>query len=451
MMKRSKRMKSATFSGGVHPYDGKEYTKDKPIEKILPVGDLVFPVSQGIGAPAVPTVKKGDEVLMGQIIAEAGGFISSHIISSVSGKVKAIEPRFVPTGAKVNSIIIENDGNYTPVEGLGTKRDYTQMSKQEIIDAVKAAGIVGLGGAGFPTNVKLMPKDPNAIEYVIVNGAECEPYLTSDYREMLEEPERLIEGLKIIVSLFDNAKGVIAIEDNKPDAIAKLTEMVKGEERISVCPLKTKYPQGGERNIVYAVTGRKLNSKLLPADVGCVVDNVDTVIAIQMAVSETTPLMRRIFTATGSGINDPKNYEVKIGTSYSEIVEASGGLKEDCKKIISGGPMMGFAMTTVDVPVVKTSSALTCLVKDDVALREETPCIRCGRCINACPSNLVPQMLMDAGEKYDLALFEALNGMECYECGSCTFVCPAHRPLTQGCKMMRAAVMAERRKNQQKK
>ena len=439
-------MKLGTFRGGVHPDDGKSLSMNKPIQVYLPKGEMVFPVAQHIGAPASPVVKKNDQVLMGQVIAEAGGFVSSNIISSVSGKVKAVEPRLLPNGNKVNSIIIENDGLYTPVEGLGTKRDYTKMSRQEILDAIKAAGIVGLGGAGFPTHVKLMPKEPDKIDYILVNGAECEPYLTSDYREMLEEPERLVEGLRIMISLFDNAKGVIGVEDNKPEAIAKLQSIVGNDPKITVMPLKTKYPQGGERNLVYACTGRTLNSTKLPADVGCVVDNVDTVVAIQMAVSESTPLMRRIFTVSGDGANEPGNFEVKIGTSYAEIVENAGGMKEGVQKLISGGTMMGMALSTLDVPVVKTSSALLAITKDEVAAHTETPCIRCGRCVNACPSHLVPQMMMEAALNADMEKFVALNGMECYECGSCTFACPAYRPLTQAFKQLRQAVAAERRK-----
>lgn len=439
-------MKLATFIGGVHPNDGKSFTKDSPVQKYLPKGEMVYPLSQHIGAPAKPLVKKGDQVLMGQMIAEAGGFVSANIVSSVSGTVKAVEPRLTVSGAKVQSIVIENDGNYTPVEGLGQLRDYTKMSKQEILDAVKAAGIVGLGGAGFPNHVKLMPKDAAAIDYVIVNGAECEPYLTSDYRMMLECPEKIVEGVKIILQLFDNAKGVIAVENNKPEGIAKLQKLVEKEDRIEVMPLQVKYPQGAERNLIYAVTGRKINSTKLPADAGCIVDNVDTVIAIQMAVAESTPLMRRIFTITGTGIENPGNYEVKIGTSYAELVEAAGGLKEGTQKVVSGGPMMGMALSTLDVPIVKTSSALTCMLKDEVAAYEESACIRCGRCVEACPSRLVPQKLMEAAENFDLARFEALHGMECYECGSCTYACPAKRPLTQACKQMRQAVMAERRK-----
>lgn len=439
-------MKLATFKGGVHPDDGKRFTKDKPVQTYLPKGELVFPLSQHIGAPAKAIVQKKDQVLMGQTIAQAGGFVSADIVSSVSGTVKAIEPRLTLSGAKVDSIIIENDGNYTPVEGLGRYRDYTKMTKQEILDAVKSAGIVGLGGAGFPTHVKLMPKDPDKIDYIIVNGAECEPYLTSDYRMMIECPQHIVSGLKVMLRLFDHAQGVIAVEANKPTGIKNLEELVKKEDRIKVVPLKTKYPQGAERNLIYAVTGRKINSTKLPADAGCIVDNVDTVIAIHMAVCESTPLMRRIFTVSGDGINNPSNFQVKIGTSYAELAEAAGGLKEGVKKVISGGPMMGMSIPTLDVPIVKTSSALTCFMKDDVERFEETACIRCGKCVEVCPSNIVPQMMMDAAMKYDTKRFAELNGMECCECGSCTFACPARRPLTQAFRQMRQAVMAERRK-----
>lgn len=439
-------MRLATFKGGVHPDDGKRFSKDKPIQTYLPKGEMVYPLSQHIGAPAKPVVQKKDQVLMGQIIAEAGGFVSANIISSVSGTVKAIEPRLTVSGAKVDAIVIENDGNYTPVEGLGQYRDYTKMSKEEILEAVKKAGIVGLGGAGFPTHVKLMPKDPAAIDYVIVNGAECEPYLTSDYRIMMETPEHIVNGLKVILRLFDNAKGVIAVEANKPAGIKNLQELVRGEERIEVRILQTKYPQGAERNLIYAVTGRKINSTKLPADAGCIVDNVDTVASICMAVCENTPLMRRIFTISGSGIAQPGNYNVKIGTSFAELAEAAGGLKEGVKKVIAGGPMMGMSIPTLDVPIVKTSSALTCLMQDDVERLEETECIRCGRCVQVCPSNIVPTMMMDAARKYDTAKFVMLNGMECCECGSCTFACPARRPMTQMFRQMRQMVMAERKK-----
>lgn len=436
----------ATFKGGVHPYEGKELSENKPTQILMPKGDMVYPMSQHIGAPATPLVKKGDKVLAGQKIGEASGFISANVICSVSGTVKAVEPRRVASGAMVNSVVVENDGEYQGVDGMGADRDPSKLSKQEIRDIVKEAGIVGLGGAGFPTHVKLTPKDENAIEYVLVNAAECEPYLTSDYRMMLEEPEKLIGGLKVMLQLFEKAKGVIGIENNKPEAIKKIQEMVKDEPRIEVCELQTKYPQGGERSLINAITGRKVNSSMLPADAGCIVDNVDTVIAIYMAVCKTTPLMRRIVTVTGDAIANPQNYNVKIGTNFQELVEAAGGFKSEPEKLIAGGPMMGMALFGLDIPVTKTNSALLCMTKDEVAANEPTPCIRCGKCVSVCPSHIVPVMMMKAALKGDCEKFEKLNGMECVECGSCAFICPAKRPLTQAFKEMRKTVAANRRK-----
>ena len=436
----------ATFKGGIHPYEGKELSESKPIQVLLPKGELVYPMSQHIGAPAKPLVAKGDRVLAGQKIGEAGGFISANVICSVSGTVKAIEPRRTANGAMVPSVIVENDGAYETVEGLGEDRNPGTLSKEEIRSIVKEAGIVGLGGAGFPTHVKLTPKDENAIDYVIVNGAECEPYLTSDYRLMVEEPEKLVGGLKVILQLFDNAKGVIAVENNKPEAIKKLEELVKDEPRITVCPLLTKYPQGGERSLIYAVTGRKVNSSMLPADAGCIVDNVDTVISVYNAVCKTTPLMRRVVTVTGDAIANPQNFQVKIGTNMQELIEAAGGFKTEPEKLIAGGPMMGMALFGTDIPVTKTNSALLCMSKDEVAANAETPCIRCGKCVSVCPSHIVPVKMMKAALKGDCKAFEKVGGMECMECGSCTFICPAKRPLTQAFKEMRKTVAANRRK-----
>ena len=438
-------MAKLTFKGGIHPYDGKELSKDKPIKAVLPKGDLVYPLSQHIGAPAKPIVAKGDHVLTGQKIAEAGGFVSAPVYATVSGTVKAIEPRRVVTGDNVMSIVVENDGVYDEVEYPAVK-PLEDMTREEIIACIKEAGIVGMGGAGFPTFIKLSPKEPEKIDYVIANCAECEPYLTSDYRRMLEEPQKLVDGLKVYLKLFENARGILAVEDNKPDCIELLRKLTKDETRISVKTLKTKYPQGAERQIIYAATGRSINSSMLPADAGCVVNNVDTIVAVYHAVYEGRPLMNRIVTVTGDAVADPRNFIVRIGTNYHELVEEAGGFKEEPVKIISGGPMMGFGIFDLNVPTTKTASALLCLTQDDVSRMEPSACINCGRCVEACPSRLVPSMLADFAEHYEEEEFLSHDGMECCECGCCSFVCPARRSLTQSIKSMRKMQLAKKKK-----
>ena len=434
-----------TFKGGIHPDDGKSLAKDKAIVDVKPKGDLVYPVSQHIGAPANPVVAVGDHVLKGQMIAEAGGFVSAPIYASVSGTVKAIAPHLNPTGGRVNSIVIENDGEYKEVE-YPAVTPLEDMSKEDILNAIGTAGVVGMGGAGFPTRVKLSPKEPEKIDYIIANCAECEPYITADYRRMLENPELLVEGMRVILKLFDNAKGLFAIEDNKPDCIAKLKELTKDEPRMEVREMMTKYPQGAERQLIFANTGRAINSTMLPADAGCVVDNVETIISIYNAVVKGIPSMERVVTVTGDGVVNTGNYKVLFGTNQNELIEAAGGLKEGCEKVISGGPMMGFAMYTTDTPITKTSSSILCMSKDEVSACEPTACINCGRCVDACPSRIIPSRLADFAERHDEEAFLKFNGLECVECGSCSYVCPAKRQLKQAIGSMRKTALANKKK-----
>ena len=439
-------MSLLTFKGGIHPYEGKELTMDKPIETYLPKGELVYPLSQHIGAPAKPVVKKGDRVLVGQRIAEAGGFVSAHIHASVSGTVKNIEPRLTTGGTKTESIIIENDGKYEVME-RPAPANWQEMDRKDLLEVIQDAGIVGMGGAGFPTHVKLSPKNPDSIDYIIVNGSECEPYLTSDYRRMLEEPEKVVTGLEIVLHMFPQASGIIAIEDNKPEAIRIMKEQTADHPKIQVNVMKTKYPEGAERQLIYANTGRYINSGMLPADAGCIVHNVDTVTAIYKAVVEGVPLIDRIITISGDDIVDPKNFKVLLGTSLQELIEAAGGyLDGEPEKIISGGPMMGKAMFSTEVPAVKGSSAVLCMKKDEVAACEPSNCIRCGRCVAVCPGRVNPTKLASLAEHGKLDAFVEQDGMECCECGCCSYVCPAKRHLTQTIAATRKAILVGRKK-----
>ena len=435
-----------TFRGGVHPHDYKTLSENSQTVRLEAKGELIYPMNQHIGAPAKPIVAAGDRVLVGQVIAEAAGFVSAPILSAVSGTVRSVSPRMTPSGDELPAITVENDFEYEAVAGFGEPRDYDRLSKEEIRQIIRDAGIIGMGGAGFPTSVKITVKDDSKIDYVIANGAECEPYITCDYRLMLERADDAVLGMKILLRLFENASGVFGIENNKPLGIARLSEKCAGSERMSVQPLLKKYPQGGERMLIRAITGRKINSKLLPADAGCVVVNFATLVAIADAVSRNIPLIRRVVTVTGDAIRVPSNFDVPIGIMAQELIDAAGGFDGDPEKLIFGGPMMGTAVYTADLPITKASSCILALKKDPTAGARPSECIRCGKCLYACPEHLMPIKLKNSADARDYAAFEAAHGLECIGCGCCTYVCPAKRRLSQTITMAKKYVLAEKKK-----
>lgn len=439
-------MGKVRFRGGMSRKDGKDRTKEKPIMVLHPKTDMVYPLSQHIGLPAKPVVEVGDNVLVGQRIAVASGVVSANILSSVSGKVKAIEERKTVSGDWCESIVIANDGAYQTIEGFGVEREYAGFSKTELRACIKDAGIVGLGGVGFPTHVKLTPKNDDSIQYVIVNGVECEPFLTADYRMMLEESEKLVGGLKILLRLFENAKGVIALDKRNKACIRSLSALIKNEPRIVIKKIKGTYPQGAERMLIYKVTGRKLNSSMIPTDVGCVVNNAGTVLAVYKAVAESEPPVSRVVTVSGTLFTRPHNFLVPLGTPMEEVAAAAGGLGKKPGKIVVGGPMTGRSPESLDVPVTKQTSALLAFSKDEMGMAKESPCIRCGRCVTVCPERLVPMHLFKMAERSDKKKFADRGGMECCDCGACTYVCPAGKNLAETIRQTRRSILDERRK-----
>ena len=442
-------MKNA-FRGGIHPPDHKDLTRDCPLQVLEAKGEMVFPLMQHIGKPARALVKKGDAVLVGQLIAEADGPVSAGIACSCSGKVKVLEKRRVQNGRMVESIVVENDGLYTLSGGVGVRQDLQEIAVSEIIRRVRDAGIVGLGGAGFPTHVKLSPQNPEAIRYVIANGSECEPYLTAVDQLMRTYPETVIEGLSLMLRVFPNAQGVVAVGDNKPEAFSAMQKAASSHPRITVIKVKTVYGQGCEKMLIETVAGIRYPAAMLPAEVGCIVQNIGTVYAIDRAVAWNEPLFSHILTLGGDAVEKPGNYLVRDGMSFSELIEAAGGLKEGAvvKKAIVGGPVMGIAVSSLDSPVQKTTNSLTLLTEDECEAADAamTSCLRCGRCTTVCPVGLMPQLLADAVVSSDLERYEKkLYGLECIQCGCCSYICPAKRPLTQTFMRTKAEIMARKR------
>ena len=431
-----------TFFGGIHPKSHKD-ASHMQITTLLPPEELVIPVIQHIGTPAIPCVKVGDTVLMGEKIAEAQGFVSANIHSPVSGVVKSIEKRLHPNGFPTDCIIIANDFNNTPApELMEPERDYKLLSAQEIISHIHEAGIVGVGGATFPTHVKLSPPADAKIDYIILNGAECEPYLTSDHRSMLEYSSDIITGLAIIMKIFDLKEGYIGIENNKQDAIEQMKEQAAQfkDGKINIVTLKPKYPQGSEKQLVYAVTKRKIKSGQLPWQIGCIVSNVETARAIKQAVVNRIPLINRIVTIGGDAVKKPGNFLVPIGTNFAHILENAGGFCKYVNKVIMGGPMMGLSVPNISVPVIKGTSGILAFGEEFSKLDQAGPCLNCGKCVFACPMNLQPNLLDKMSRANNFDALEKLHIFDCLECGSCAYICPSKRRQVQEIKIAKVKI-----------
>ena len=433
----------STFKiGGVHPQDNKQYSALKPIVDCPLPQKAIIPLIQHIGAPEQPVVEKGDKVRVGQLIAKAGGFVSANIHSPFSGIVSKIDTTIDAWGMRVPAIFIDVEGDLW-LDGIDASDTLVRegtLEPKEIIDRIAAAGIVGLGGACFPTHVKLMPPPGKKAEVLIVNGVECEPYLTCDHQLMLEHGEEIIIGIKLLTRALGIKRAIIGIEKNKPDAIEymqKLTGRVLG---ISVMPLNLKYPQGGEKQLIEACIGRQVPSGALPIEVGAVVDNVATVYAVYEAVVKHKPLISRVITVTGKHVAKPGNYRVRFGTPLADVVALAGGIPENTGKIIGGGPMMGRAMNSIDMPANKRVSGLLFMDESEARRVEPENCIRCAKCVGACPMGLEPYLLARQAELQLWDGMEAHNIMDCIECGCCTFTCPSHRPLLDYVRMGKAKV-----------
>ena len=434
-----------SFLGGVNVPGYKELTSDKAIEVAKLPEKVTIPLQQHIGAPCNPVVEVGDKVKVGQLIGEAGGFVSANIHSSVAGEVVAIEKHDAPGGLGVLSVVIESDGTDEKLL-MDTYENLDELTAEQILERIKEAGITGLGGASFPTHVKLSPPEDKPIDHVIINGAECEPYLTADHRLMLEKPKNIIFGLKAIMKVLGLGKGIIAVEDNKMDAVESLRNAIGSDNSVEVKIVKAKYPQGDEKRIISAITGREVPSGGLPMEVGCVVNNIGTTNAIAEALLEGKPIYERVVTITGNSINEPKNLLSRIGTPFEELIEQAGGFKEQPGKVVMGGPMMGIAQFKLDVPSVKGTSGILAFTKEEVAEKEMGPCIRCGRCLEVCPVFLQPLYIANHAMKNNFDGAENYHALDCVECGSCSYICPAKRPLTESIRLAKREILATRNK-----
>ncbi len=427
-----------SFWGGAHPPEEKQWSEHQPIQE-LSLPEVVFiPVQQHIGAPAEPIVEKGDLVKTGQMICQSDKFVSVPSHASVSGTVTAVESRPHPLGTTLLSIIIESDGNDTWIDSVKSDPGYLSLPPDEIKKRIQAAGIAGMGGAAFPSHVKLSPPAEKPIDTALLNGVECEPYLTADHRLMLEKSDEILAGFQIIMKILDTRRGIIGIEKNKPDAIQLMTEKTRSIKNISILPLHVKYPQGAEKQLIKAATNREVPAGGLPMDVGCLVHNVGTALAIYEAVSFQKPLIERVVTVTGPGIRTPKNLKVRIGTPFQNLIDFCGGFTDSAAKIINGGPMMGISQLTVEVPVIKGTSGILVLDEKTANLSLECPCIGCARCVDVCPMKLVPSQIATFIEYDKIEDAHKIGVLDCIECGTCSYICPAKRNLIHYIKLGKA-------------